>query len=161
MAFALKNGMELLKWLRASEQRAALVAAAENGLPSVAGISESLRAKFGANVAMDMITRQFIGMVVKSIMIEEGYVIDGGGVKLSRDPVFSSGSRYRRATPGAARTEGGSPQLLERLVGVLNTAELQELISLAQREFLKVQHKGARMLPKGRPKSNPQNCPPP
>src|SRR5690349_15554831 len=113
MAFALKNGTEYLSWLRAPEQRAALVAAAEKGLPSVAGISQNFRTHFGANAAKDMVTRQFIGTVVKAVMIEEGYVIDGSGVKLAGDPIFSSGSRYRRAVE---RAIGSEHPLLERLV---------------------------------------------
>ena len=70
-AFALKDGTAYLEWLKARAQRDALVAAAKSGLPSVAGISEGFRKKFGPTAGKDMVTRQFIGAVVKAIMHED------------------------------------------------------------------------------------------
>jgi hypothetical protein len=133
-ATALGNtGGEILEWLHEPEQRAALVHAAEQGLPSIAGISAAFVAKFGSNAAKTMVIRQFVGRAVKIIMGEEGYLPADTGVKLPGDPVFRSGTRYHLR--GEHTDPDGNPSsLLDRLVSALNQAELlhlQELVTKA------------------------------
>jgi hypothetical protein len=126
-ASALKDGVAILEWLQESEQRDALVKAAEAGLPSVAGISSALLTRFGGR-ATTMIIKQFVGRAVKHIMRDAGYEAADTGIKLPDDPVFSSGTRYSNREEAVHRNEK-SP-LLGRFVAMLTPAELRELREL-------------------------------
>jgi hypothetical protein len=129
-AAALKDGVTILDWLNEPAQRAAMVKAAEAGLPSVAGISDGFLTKFGRKAADTMIIRQFIGRAAKHIMREEDYVPADTGVKLPDDSVFSSGTRYAKRDEGMQHDEEGS--LLARFVEMLKPAELQQLRQLLE-----------------------------
>lgn len=116
------TGSEILAWLHEPEQRAALVHAAEQGLPSVAGISSAFVAKFGKNAGKAMVIRQFVGRAAKFIMDEAGYVPTDTGVKLPSDPVFRTGTRY--SLRGESAPAGDELPLLDRIVAALNPDEL-------------------------------------
>lgn len=127
------TGGRILEWLHEPEQRAALVRAADSGLPSVAGISAGFVVKFGKNAGKTMVIRQFVGRAVKIIMDEQGYIPADTGVKLSDDPIFRTGTRY---APRNERVEhpapNGTAPLLERFVATLNTDELLQMEQLIQ-----------------------------
>jgi hypothetical protein len=122
------TGVEILEWLHEPEQRAALIKAAETGLPSVAGISKAFVAKFKKDTGKTMVIRQFVGRAVKNIMEDAGYEPADTGVKLSDDPVFRTGTRYRSRNE-QERDDDENP-LLERFVAILNVAELRQLKKL-------------------------------
>jgi hypothetical protein len=123
-------GRDILDWLDQLAQRAALVRAAEDGLPSVAGISEAFVARFGKDAGKTMILRQFVGRAVRQIMAEEGFTPVDTGVKLPGDAVFSSGTRYMRSDD--ARDNPALTGLLPRLLAVLSASELRQV-----EEFIK------------------------
>jgi hypothetical protein len=120
-----ETGSAILEWLHEPEQRAALVSAAGQGLPSVAGITSAFVAKFGKGAGKTMVLRQFVGRAVKIIMDEEGYVPADTGVKLPGDPVFSTGTCYRKR--GEFLPAAGATPLLDRIVAVLSPDELSYL----------------------------------
>ncbi len=124
------TGSEILEWLHEPAQRAALVQAAESGLPSVAGISPTFVTKFGKDAGRTMVIRQFVGRAVKIIMEEEGYLPADTGVKLPTDQVFRTGTRYRLR--GEHEEAGGASTLLSRIVATLNPDELLQLEHLVQ-----------------------------
>jgi hypothetical protein len=123
-----ETGLEILAWLHQPEQRAALVKAAELGLPSVAGISSAFADKFGRDAIKAMVVRQFVGRAVKHIMDDEGYAPADPGVKLPGDKVFKTGTRYRRRSELTA--VASEAPLLERFVAALRPNELHELEQL-------------------------------
>jgi hypothetical protein len=125
------TGSEILQWLHEPEQRAALVHAAERGLPSVAGISSAFVAKFGKNAGKTMVIRQFVGRAVKIIMEEQRYLPADTGVKLPNDQVFRTGTRY---SPRSERADAdGTTPLLGRIVAALNADELLQLQQLIRK----------------------------
>lgn len=121
-------GVEILEWLHEPEQRAALIKAADMGLPSVAGISKAFVAEFDKDAGKTMVIRQFVGRAVKNVMEDSGYEPADTGVKLPGDPVFRTGTRYRRRDE-QERGDDKTP-LLERFVAILGVAELRQLEKL-------------------------------
>ena len=129
-AAALTDGPAILASLQEPKARQALVIAASKGVPPVSGVSEMLLGKHGDTVKL-LPVRQFIGTAVKAILAEEGFEVAETGVRLPRDPVFTTGAVYRRITP--INPTKAKLDLLDRIVSTLEPAELHRLIDLANR----------------------------
>ena len=61
--------------------------------PAVEALSPSLLARFGDEVRQDRV-KQMIGRMVRQILEPRGYRIDQQSVRISRENVFTSGTRY-------------------------------------------------------------------
>ena len=62
--------------------------------PAVEPLSPGLRAEFGEEVEEDRV-KQYIGHAVRQIMEACGYHLDRQGMRITRDNLFTSASRYR------------------------------------------------------------------
>ncbi|MDO8876242.1 MAG: hypothetical protein Q8M24_04815 [Pseudolabrys sp.] len=123
------HGSEILELLSSPKSRKALVAAAIEGEPPVAAISKEFAALVGPKDLKLAQVKQYAGLCIRAILEEEGFEIERTGVWLGDDPVFSTGSVYRKVTSGPA---GHRNELLERFVKVLTQEEariLQDLLS--------------------------------
>jgi hypothetical protein len=74
-----------------------LMAAADTGDPPISVVSQKLIEEFGVDLPMP--TRQFIGMSLKLIMLHCNYVAEERGVRIPHDPLFTSGSTYKKIEP--------------------------------------------------------------
>jgi hypothetical protein len=122
------HGSEILEFLSSAKSRKALVAAAAEGEPPVAAISKEFAALVGPKDVKLAQVKQYAGLCIRAILEEEGFEIERTGVWLGDDPVFSTGSVYRKAPSAGARGR----DFLERFVRMLNVEEvgiLQDFIS--------------------------------
>lgn len=94
-AQAFTNGTAILDLIVAN--KAALIAAAEDGVAPVTVLSASLRAKFPADIKTAPV-RQFVGTAIKAVLTDAGFEVLQTGVRLPRDPVFTTGAIYRKAS---------------------------------------------------------------
>ena len=132
-ADAIEGGAELLAFIRS--RKVALVSAAREGRAPVGAISEELMAGFPTLVRATTV-RQFIGTAVKSVLDSAGYEVAQSGVRLPRDPVFTTGSLYRKRPVGKTATiEGRTEDLFSRLVESLRTSERRMLIRVLKRSL--------------------------
>ena len=122
------HGPEILEFLSSPKSRKALVAAAAEGEPPVAAISKEFAALVGSKDVKLAQVKQYAGLCIRAILEEEGFEIERTGVWLGDNPIFSTGSSYRKAPSAGARGR----DFLERFVRMLNVEEvgiLQELLS--------------------------------
>ena len=92
-AAAVRRGPEILELLLSDEARKALKGAAERGKPPVTAVSDMLFNRFGKDMVFPPV-RQFVGLVVRAILEEEGFRVAESGVRISRDPIFRTGAVY-------------------------------------------------------------------
>ena len=94
-AQAIDGGPQLFDFIES--QSAVLKRAANAGLPPVGAISRQLKQRFPDQMAV-MAVRQFVGTAVKSTLESAGYEVEQSGVRLAGDPVFSTGSVYKKSS---------------------------------------------------------------
>ena len=84
------------------------------------------RSGVGSKDAKRPPVKQFAGLCIRAVLEEEGFQLTDKGVRISKDPVFRTGSTYVRvnADQAAGRT------LLARFVQVLSDQEARELLQL-------------------------------
>lgn len=118
------GGEELLITLTSGPYIVALEEGAEEGVPPVSKISRMLKERFPDNEPdlKAMPVRQFIGSAVRAILSERGYALDEGGVRIPNDPIFSTGSTYRKI-----EEEDDEEDFLERFVEILSPSEMRRL----------------------------------
>lgn len=92
-AQAVTNGEAILS--EVNRHKEAIVKSATEGDPPVSAVSSILAMKYPREMAAAP-ARQFVGTAVKAILIKEGFELYQSGVKLRGDPIFSTGSVYRR-----------------------------------------------------------------
>jgi hypothetical protein len=126
-ARALLHGSEILQFIQAPKTRRLLIAAAESGAPAVTAISEKLLELVGPKDAKLAPVKQFAGLCVRAVLEEEGFEQADAGVRLSNDPVFRTGSVYRR------RRDSDSSDLLARFVASLTDDEARRAKILLRR----------------------------
>lgn len=68
--------------------------ACELDRPAVEALAKGLLEEFGADVAEDRI-KQYIGHATRRILESRGYVLDRQGIRITRENLFTSASRYR------------------------------------------------------------------
>jgi hypothetical protein len=118
------GGEELLQVLTSGPYIIALEEGVEEEVPPVSKISHMLKERFPGNEPdlKAMPVRQFIGSAVRAILSERGYALDESGVRIPNDPIFSTGSTYRKI-----EEEDDAEDFLERFVEMLSPAELRRL----------------------------------
>ena len=123
------HGSEILEFLNGPKSRKALIAAAVEGEPPVAAISKEFAALVGPKDLKLAQVKQYAGLCIRAILEEEGFEIERTGVWLGDDPVFATGSVYRKVV---LSTGGRRGDLLERFVKMLTEEEagiVQDLLS--------------------------------
>jgi len=127
---AVLHGAKILEWIQQPKVRRALAAAAESGVPPVTAISSKMISDvISTKDAKLPPVRQFIGLCVRAVLQEEGFEVAEAGVRVSNDPIFRSGSTYRRMQTEQQVTSG----LLARIVESLTDEEAREVASLLRK----------------------------
>ncbi|TPO05149.1 hypothetical protein [Mesorhizobium sp. B1-1-5] len=120
------GGDKLLAALTSAPYIVALKDGVAEQVPPVSKISHMLKEQFPEVPDLKANpVRQFIGMAVRAILSDQGYELDETGVRISRDPVFRSGSTYRLTTE-----QEEDDDLLVRFVAMLNPDERRRLYDL-------------------------------
>ena|SRR3984957_9361366 len=121
LARNLEKGPYVTGFLRRPNIADLLVAAAEDGIPSVGAISQALCDEFGAETFATMRMRQLVGVAIRPVMEERGFVVVKRGVPISGDPIFKTGAVYGRASRGSSP----GTSLLKRFIDTLSEPELR------------------------------------
>ncbi|MFG1209568.1 hypothetical protein V5F79_27375 [Xanthobacter flavus] len=87
-------GRALWEYLIKPESQIMMLTAAFLGRASVEPVAPHLLYEFGDQLSEARI-KQFIGHMVKQIMVALGYEVDRLGLRITRDSLFTSGARYR------------------------------------------------------------------
>lgn len=128
-ARAIRNGEEILAHVLSCQ--AALVAAADRGVPPVSAVSKGLSEKFPQAMKAAPV-RQFVGTAVKAVLVEAGYEVQQTGVRLPRDPVFTTGSVYRKATVVADKGKAAVRDAFAHMVKGLTLSEKRILMDVVR-----------------------------
>ncbi len=130
-ARAIVGGQKILDHLLKDDNKRRLIEAANEGVPPVSRISATLVkvAEAGGIDLKAMSVRQFIGMIVRAILEDEGYSIAEKGVRLAHDPVFTSGSVYQKRSVAG---DGKQGTILERLLASLTDFEAEQALAVLQ-----------------------------
>lgn len=127
-ARAVPHGQEIFELLQTPEPRAAIMAAADAGHPPVAAVSRLLIDAFGAETMRTAAVKMFTGLCVSAVL-EDSYTVSASRVRLSNDPLFSTGTVYvRKVTPEGT----GTLDLLERIIGCLDDSEIGRAMALLE-----------------------------
>jgi hypothetical protein len=121
------HGSEILALTQTPKVRALLVAAAESGAPAITAISARLLELVGSKDAKLAPVKQFAGLCVRAVLENEGFELAEAGVRLSNDPVFRTGSVYRK------NSAPKSADLLIRFVEALTDDERRRVRTLLSR----------------------------
>jgi hypothetical protein len=121
-----------LELIQEPKTRRLLVAAAERGEPPVTAISDKLLQLIPAKDAKLMPLKQFAGLSVRAVLEEEGFEVAETGVRVSNDPVFRTGSTYRRIQAEQRR----SSELLVRIIQDLTDEEARQALRLLRKRQL-------------------------
>jgi hypothetical protein len=131
-ARAVLHGPEILELVREPKTRRLLVAAAESGAPPVTAVSDRLLQLIAVKDAKLMPLKQFTGLCVRAVLEEEGFEVAETGVRVSRDPVFRTGSTYRRIQA----EQRLSSELLLRFIQSLTDEEARQALRLLRKRQL-------------------------
>lgn len=128
-AKSIVGGEELLKALTSGPYITALEQGVKEEVPPVSKISHMLAERFPGDAPnlKAMPVRQFIGSAVRAILSDKGYVVEESGIRIPNDPVFKSGSTYRKTDE-----EEEDDDILKRFVDMLNPDELRRLHDLVK-----------------------------
>jgi hypothetical protein len=120
-------GSEIAGFFRRADVQKKLSHAALGGRPPVAAISQDLLEAI-PNVNEDPTAKRRIGLLVAALLDSAGFEQDRSGVRIT-DPLFSTGSTYRRKASRSASgsATGGADEAL------LGNAEAQTAVNLATR----------------------------
>lgn len=99
---------------------AALLEAVSAGDPPVGAISRRLVEKFGGDTFASAQAKQFVGVAVAARLERLGYVATGKRVRMTRDPVFTTGGLFRKLP---VSPKSSSHELLARFVSALTDEE--------------------------------------
>jgi hypothetical protein len=127
-AQSVTGGETILRFLQIGINKRLLLEAVSKGLPPVTSISKPLQvlAKAQSIDLEAMSVRQFVGAAVRAILEDEGFTIAEKGVRTPKDPVFRSGSVYKKRAP----LRSGDTDLIARLVASLNEQEARQALEL-------------------------------
>lgn len=114
-------GERLLEVLNDRAYTVKMEDAVRTAMPPLSHISVHLKQDFPEVDFGSLRIRQFIGCAVREAMQDMGYVVEDSGVRIPRDPIFKSGSTYRKAISGEAE------DILLRIVSILTPMELKRL----------------------------------
>ncbi|SDD84966.1 hypothetical protein SAMN05444678_12613 [Sphingomonas sp. YR710] len=128
-AQALKSGEAILAEVLSLEE--VIVEAAERGVPPVGDISAKLSSKFPTEMKAAPV-RQFVGTAVKAVLAKRGFEVLQSGIRLPRDPVFRSGSIYRKTAPIINKGKDAVREVFSNMVGGMSLAEKRILLAVVQ-----------------------------
>ncbi len=120
------DGERLFSHLTSKAVRTVLAKAVEDGAPPVERLSSDLLARFPGSFA-GLQSRQFVGLTVRAVLEEEGYAVQHPKVRISGDPLFKIGARYRKV-PRVRRD--GVDGFIERFLSVLTEDEARSAHAL-------------------------------
>lgn len=147
---ALSIGPGILDLLKA--QRSALIAAAEQQRPPVSAISSLLLEWFGAADLKRPLARQIVGLGVRALLDEAGFEVSHGGVRIKDDPLFSTGSVYRRRADAAAAPDAA--ELFDRLAKALTQDEARRALRAILSNFPALQAEATQPKKRRMPEAN-------
>lgn len=111
---------------------AALLAAVSAGDPPVGAISPRLIEEFAADTFASPQAKQFVGVAVAARLERLGYVATGKRVRMTRDPLFTTGGLFRKLP---VSPKSSSEELLARFVAALTEEEALIVSDLLARRF--------------------------
>lgn len=124
------HGPEILEFLTAPKTRKMLISAAAAGAPPVSAISREFADLVGPKSAKLAQVKQYVGLCIRAVLEQEGYDIERTGVWLGNDPVFTTGSLYKKVSEqSTARRD----DWLDRFVRMLTSDEADRLSELLRR----------------------------
>ncbi len=123
-ARAVLHGERILKFIQNPKTRRLLVDTAASEAPPVTAISTDLLELVGPRDARLAPVKQFVGVCIRAVLEEEGFELVESGVRVSKDPIFRTGSTYQRVQ------DGKSVALLVRIIETLTDEEAREAIRL-------------------------------
>ena len=91
-ARAITHGAKILQFVQSPSVRQRLVQAAELGSPPVTAISSDVQKLVGKKDAKLPPIKQYTGLCVRAVLEEEGFELVQTGVRVSKDPIFRTGS---------------------------------------------------------------------
>jgi len=128
-AEAFHNGPAILGFIR--ENKAALIAAADQGVPPVSAISGGLKDRFPVDMKASPI-RQFVGTAIKAVLTEAGFEVHQTGVRLPRDPVFTTGAIYRKASAKKNKESDAVREAFSAMVAGMPLAHKRIMLDVIQ-----------------------------
>lgn len=129
-ARAISNGEGILAEIH--NNRAAIVRAAAKGVPPVGAVSDRLKRLFPEEMQTAP-ARQFVGTAIKALLLDEGFEVHQSGIRLPRDPVFTTGSIYRRATKIDDPAKRAVRDAFSRMVRSLTLSEKKLLLDVLEK----------------------------
>ena len=131
-AQSLTRGDDILACIEANKDE--LIEGADEGVPPVSKIGSILHRRFGDDVK-HLPVRQWVGTVVRAILVLEGFEVDESGIRVS-DPVFKSGSTYRRVDKASEEEmDHAMEKTFRRMVEGLTTNEQRVLLQVVEAEL--------------------------
>ena len=116
-------GRDLLAFITRPEIQAKLKEAADGDIPPIMAVSDDLLASFPASAFEDPMNKRRLGLLISATLDELGYEPARSNVRI-KNPLFASGSTYKRKTGASAATV----DLLPRLISVLSEEEAERMI---------------------------------
>lgn len=112
--------------------RAEIVRAAAKGVPPVSAVSDRLKRLFPEEMQTAP-ARQFVGTAIKALLLDEGFEVHQSGIRLPRDPVFTTGSIYRRASKIDDPAKRAVHDAFARMVKSLTLSEKKALLDVLEK----------------------------
>ena len=114
----------MIEFIERPDVRAKLQKAAEEGIPPVMAISGDVIAAFQPATFADPMNKRRLGLLVAATLDQLGYEPARSNVRI-KNPVFSSGSTYRRKL---ASPQGAADDFITRLGTILTEEDARRLI---------------------------------
>jgi hypothetical protein len=131
LADKIHRGRAIEAFIGRPENVKRMVAASQKGVQPVSAISGPLCQEFKRETFDDNpAARQFVGVVIRPLMEQEGFVVIKRNVPLRGDPLFKSGALYGR--PG--KMSSPKAPLLKRFVDALSAQELDWVASYVAKQ---------------------------
>jgi hypothetical protein len=128
-ARAITHGTKILQFVQSPSVRQRLVQAAELGSPPVTAISSDVQKLVGKKDAKLPPIKQYTGLCVRAVLEEEGFELVQTGVRVSKDPIFRTGSVYQRSEKQGSQS---ASDLLARFLQSLTDEEVVYALKLLQ-----------------------------
>ena len=117
-------GRDLVNFVGRPDIKAKLKEAAEKGIPPVMAVSDAVLASFPSGAFDDPMNKRRLGLLIAATMDELGYESGRSNVRIKKNPLFASGSTYRRKSVSATV----ETDLIPRLIAVLSEQEAERMI---------------------------------
>lgn len=150
-ATSLPIGTAILDTLKA--ERPALIAAAEQQRPPVSAVSTLLLERFGAAEMKRPLARQIVGLGVRALLDEAGFEVSHGGVRIKDDPLFSTGSAYRRRRSNSNDVPAAH-DLFDRLAKALTVYEASRALRALLSNFPELEAEAAQSRKRSRKRAS-------